>query len=427
LSEPKLVVEHREALWFLLAEASQLEHALMCEYLFAAFSLKRDEREGLTAEQAEAVARWRKMVLGVAVQEMLHLALASNLLAAIGGAPSFARPPFPSRSRYFPPTVQLELLPFGERALRHFLYLERPEGMELADAEGFEPTGPAPAPMTEYDVVPWGQDFSTVGHLYRGIEDGFRHLVERMGEQRVFLGPARAQATAATFRWPELVAVTDLASACSAIETIVEQGEGARGDWREAHYGRFLRVLEEYQELKRLDPAFEPARPVVPAVVRQPAGVAERLPLIDDPHTAQVVDVFNIAYEIVLQALTRFFTHTDETDEQLDVLADVAVGMMATVLEPLGELVTQLPAGPSHPGRTAGPSFELFYQMGNYLPWRDAAWSCLAERLDLLAARCQELRADPATPAGVTTAGERVARFAAKLRSGLAATSELAH
>ncbi len=299
--------------------------------------------------------------------------------------------------------------------------------MELADAEGFEPTGPAPAPMTEYDVVPWGQDFSTVGHLYRGIEDGFRHLVERMGEQRVFLGPARAQATAATFRWPELVAVTDLASACSAIETIVEQGEGARGDWREAHYGRFLRVLEEYQELKRLDPAFEPARPVVPAVVRQPAGVAERLPLIDDPHTAQVVDVFNIAYEIVLQALTRFFTHTDETDEQLDVLADVAVGMMATVLEPLGELVTQLPAGPSHPGRTAGPSFELFYQMGNYLPWRDAAWSCLAERLDLLAARCQELRADPATPAGVTTAGERVARFAAKLRSGLAATSELAH
>jgi len=33
---------------------------------------------------------------------------------------------------------------------------------------------------------------------------------------------------------PELVAVTDLASACTTIETIVEQGEGARGDWREA-------------------------------------------------------------------------------------------------------------------------------------------------------------------------------------------------
>jgi hypothetical protein len=425
LSEPKLVVEHREALWFLLAEASQLEHALMCEYLFAAFSLKHDESEGLTAEQAEAVARWRKVILGVAVQEMLHLALASNLLAAIGGAPSFARPPFPSRSRYFPPSVQLELVPFGERALRHFLFLERPEGMELADAEGFEPAGSAPAPMTEQDVVPWGQDFSTVGHLYRGIENGFKHLVERMGEERVFLGPARAQASAATFRWPELVAVTDLASASAAVETIVEQGEGARGDWGEAHYGRFLRVLEEYQELKRLDPSFEPARPVVPAVVRQPAEVDEPLPVIDDPHTAQVVDVFNIAYEIVLQALTRFFTHTDETDEQLEILADVAVGMMYTVLGSLGEVVTLLPAGPSHPGRTAGPSFELFYQMGNFIPWRDAAWSCLAERLDLLAVRCQELGADAATPTGVAKAGGRVASFAAKLRSGLAATAGL--
>jgi len=34
--------------------------------------------------------------------------------------------------------VQLALLPFGERALRHFLYLERPEGMSLQDAAGFE-------------------------------------------------------------------------------------------------------------------------------------------------------------------------------------------------------------------------------------------------------------------------------------------------
>lgn len=109
---------------------------------------------------------------------------------------------------------------------------------------------------------------------------------------------------------------------------------------RGVHYGRLLRVLEEYQELKRADPDFEPARPVVPAVVRQPADVAERLPLIDAPHTAEVVDAFNIAYEIVLQTLTRLFTHTDETDEQLDILADVAVGMMAAVLEPLGELVT---------------------------------------------------------------------------------------
>jgi hypothetical protein len=33
--------------------------------------------------------------------------------------------------------VQVALLRFGERALRHFIHLERPEEMELDDAEGF--------------------------------------------------------------------------------------------------------------------------------------------------------------------------------------------------------------------------------------------------------------------------------------------------
>jgi hypothetical protein len=64
--------------------------------------------------------------------------------------------------------------------------------------------------------------------------------------------------------------------------------------------------------------------------------------------------------------------------------------------------------------------------MGNFIPWRDAAWSCLAERLDLLAARCQDLSADPAIPADVATAGGRVAGFAAKLRGGLATTGQVA-
>ena len=36
-----------------------------------------------------------------------------------------------------PPGVQLALMPFGEPALRHFMFLERPEGMQLEDAEAF--------------------------------------------------------------------------------------------------------------------------------------------------------------------------------------------------------------------------------------------------------------------------------------------------
>jgi hypothetical protein len=50
-----LVIEHREALIYMLCSAAELEHALMCEYLFAAFSLKRSVEEGLTEDELAAV------------------------------------------------------------------------------------------------------------------------------------------------------------------------------------------------------------------------------------------------------------------------------------------------------------------------------------------------------------------------------------
>jgi Ferritin-like len=62
MAEPRVVVANREDLWWLLAEASQLEHMIMCQYLFAEFSLKQGTEEGLTSGQAEAVERWRKLL-----------------------------------------------------------------------------------------------------------------------------------------------------------------------------------------------------------------------------------------------------------------------------------------------------------------------------------------------------------------------------
>src|SRR5215831_18033163 len=138
MAEP-LVVTTREELIFLLCEASELEHLLMCEYLFAAFSMKESTEEGLTPEQLNAVRRWERAITSVAVQEMLHLAQASNLLTAIGGMPHLRRPNLPQRARYYPPEVQLALLPFSEDALRHFVFLERPEDFADQDAPEFVP------------------------------------------------------------------------------------------------------------------------------------------------------------------------------------------------------------------------------------------------------------------------------------------------
>jgi Ferritin-like len=199
MTEPELVVEHRGHLWNLLMAAETLEHLIMCQYLYASFSLKTDPDEGLTAVQAEAVSRWHETLTGIAIEEMLHLALVANVMTAIGAAPRLARPNFPGQSEYLPPGVQFALLPFGEASLTHFLYLERPEGMERLDAAGFVPGAP-PEPVEPSEVMPRAQDFSTVGHLYRGIMHGLSHLADRLGEHALFVGSARTQATPEVFR-----------------------------------------------------------------------------------------------------------------------------------------------------------------------------------------------------------------------------------
>src|SRR6266516_3887054 len=201
--EAPFLIEHREALIYMLCEAAELEHGIMCQYLFAAFSLKRGEQEGLSGTELDAVRRWRKQVSHVAAQEMLHLALVHNLLSASGAAPHRARPNLPAPASHYPAGVQLALLPFGEQALRHFMFLERPEGMDLADADGLAAVGRAAPVLNERDIVPRGQDFATVGHLYRSIEAGLARLAGRHGEEWLFVGPPRAQATAAHFGWPE--------------------------------------------------------------------------------------------------------------------------------------------------------------------------------------------------------------------------------
>jgi hypothetical protein len=401
--EPALVIEHREALIYIICAAAELEHALMCEYLFAAFSLKERTDEGLSEEQLAAVSRWRTVVLGVAGQEMLHLALTANMLTALGASPHLSRPNLPQPARHYPAAVKLALLPFGEQALRHFLYLERPEGMALDDAEGLGALGEAAPLMGPDDIVPHNQEFLTVGHLYRSIEAGFRHLVDKFGAERVFVGPPEAQVTGATFRWPQLVAVTDLVSASAAIEQIVEQGEGTRGDWREAHFGRFKGVFDEYVALRAADPGFEPARPVVAAHVRQGEGEVPG-PLITDPLTAKVADLSNVIYEVLLLLLYRLLSHIDETNDEVTTLAGVAVGLMFQGVEPVGKILSTLPVGPELPGATAGTPFELFYQPDYLLPHREAAWLLISERLAEAALFARRLAEDVSAPSAVADA-----------------------
>src|SRR5882757_9112802 len=98
-------VPTREQLLHSLYEAAELEHNLMCTYLYAAFSLKTSEADGLSAVEAEAVARWRKAILKISTEEMAHLVAVWNLTSALGGTPHFGRDNFPLNPGGLPASV----------------------------------------------------------------------------------------------------------------------------------------------------------------------------------------------------------------------------------------------------------------------------------------------------------------------------------
>ena len=392
---PEIVVASRKELTYLLSMGAELEHALMCEYLYAAFSLKSAE-DGLDAAHAERIEHWRKVILGIAAEEMMHWAIVQNLLAAVGSAPFVSRPHMPHQAGGYPPGVQLRLLPFGEAALRHFAFLERPDGFDFADAEGFDAAQTFLESYDPNEIIPRGQHFDTQGTLYRGVERGLTTLAQKLGEKNLFIGPAFHQADESAFMWPDVQPIQTLAAANAALERIVEQGEGATGNWQTAHFGRFLEVLEDYLRLREEEPGFDPVHPVIGAGMRAVEGVDPDA-YITDPATGGVSDLFNAVYELLLQMIARYFAFGHETPEQREILARISVNLMFDAIKPLGYLLARLPVGPEHPGKTAGAIFQLPYRASFLLPHRRAAWFRYAERLEQLAGFASTL--EPATGA----------------------------
>jgi hypothetical protein len=180
--------------------AIELEHATLPPYLCALYSLDPSRN----AEAAEVVR-------SVFLEEMLHLALAANLLNAVGGRPVLDDPKllprYPRRLPHSDPPIEVSLLPFSRDALELFATIERP----------CAPTAP-----------PQGDGYATIGQFYEAIEVGLVQMAERVGPRALFGGDPARQVSDRRFRGGpgRIFAVHDLDTAMAALQLIVEQGEG---------------------------------------------------------------------------------------------------------------------------------------------------------------------------------------------------------
>jgi Ferritin-like len=135
-AKPAATPPSREQVLYWLHEASEIEHHLMCCYLYAAFSLKRDDPAWSEAQRT-LVNGWRRSITAVALEEMTHLALVANLVNALGGTPHMGRPAFPVDSGPYPEGFVIRLQPFSVATIEHFKFLERPGHEALQDGAGF--------------------------------------------------------------------------------------------------------------------------------------------------------------------------------------------------------------------------------------------------------------------------------------------------
>lgn len=370
-------VNDREQLIYLLTEAAEIEHGLMCTYLYAGWSLKRAVCEGISEEQLRTIESWRKEIRTVAMEEMAHLAMVNNMLMSLGSPPHFRRQNFPVPPGYHPSSLVVRLAPLNRDTLAHFVYLERPEGTEMAQAPGFESELVYERRSPRATLTPTAEDFDTVSHLYRGIEAGFAELAERMGESALFVGDPAAQIGPELMNLPGLQPVTDLASAHQAVQFIVEQGEGGRGCATASHFARFQKMAEEYDRFLADDPAFVPHRPVVSDPVMlapiDDCGVVH----VEERDSSRVLDVANAVYGLMLRLLASGTGMASGTAALRRAEIDGAVDLMH-VINALAITLTELPAD-SDGATRAGMNFHL-PRSALALPQRHAGTTLMAER-----------------------------------------------
>lgn len=384
------MIDTREELIDALTEAAELEHGLLLQYLFAAYSMKKRADEGLSPADQELVRTWEGVITGVAREEMAHLGCVCNLLSAIGGAPRLGRPNFPQPlGSYYP--FDFRLMAFGDEALHRFIGFELPEGE----------TPPAPRALAAdaTAVTPDPLVFQYIGNLYGQI----RHAFGAIEETELFIGPRAAQDTDDWSNRFRLHLVTDRASAFAAVDAIVLEGEGAPGHREGSHYDRFLDI----RAALAARPGIEPSRPVVSdprtRVHRDaPAGGT----LIEPAETVAVAQLADSVYITVLLLLLQYYGYDGETEPQRDAIRSAIRHLMSAIFRPLAEVLTELPIAGDPARGTAGPTFELYSDV-RVAPVPENRFTIVFERLDRIAARAGELHA-AGGPARLRSIGESV-------------------
>ncbi len=137
---PQLIPKPDELSWwewtvFLLHTASEIEHVLLVQYLYGAYSLESTNFSGpqVPADAAALTGSWRNTIVKIAREEMAHLLTEQNLLRFIDGPLNIERQDLPFRSDLYPFVFALE--PLSRDSLAKYVAAEMPADPGIPAAE----------------------------------------------------------------------------------------------------------------------------------------------------------------------------------------------------------------------------------------------------------------------------------------------------
>jgi rubrerythrin len=434
LHDPPL--EPRDEAVFLLTAAAEIEHALMVQYLYAAYSLRIVDGEPL----AQKLKPIQELLLQIAREEMGHLATVQNLLHLLGGPLSFNREHSPYASEIYPFRFKLE--PLSLDSLAKYVVAESPMALPAdfpaEDVELFEQIKKDAKRSND------GRDVQHVGPIFARLEQIFASGDEGVKDEDFRLDTAAFQAKFADWGFQPRTAsgaptgeklIVDSIEAqdpvvvrdtvIKAVRAIGQQGEGfdlpptGPGE-TESHFERFF--FQIYKPVKDLSsggsisltwplaetPNTTMAAPQEDTKLRRmhmmESIVESHLSKgrITDQRTRAWAHLFNLRY----RNLIAYFSHFLRLDQQLYIVDDgpkrgdhTARGLLLIWtfnemrrLKKLAGKLVQMPKDDSPNSLNAGPPFELPYTLN--LPDRESdRWRTHIDVLRASARLINELRA----------------------------------
>lgn len=304
-----------------VALARRVEMSTIPPYLYAAYSIRDYESDS------------RRLIASVVVEEMLHLALTTNLLLALGGDPDFGEgliPRFPGLLAHHKPDLPLRLRRCTPEVVRDtFMVIERPESPA------------APAEPDQYETL--GQFYAALEQAIQALSDDTDlfedHQPGRQLSDPSFYGPVAFDSADSG----GLMLIEDVDSAFRALEVIIDQGEGLSDHlWADPGH----QELTHYHKFAQLADGTTP--------------IGEIWPAVDDPKAAElpdelrsVADLFNACYRLVFATMEHL--HAPKADR--GALIGRLYTLMSHCLTPTARYLVGIPIGNE---LNAGPTFEIY-------------------------------------------------------------------